>query len=223
MVVKRYSVRNVSDKKALQEKLICFWKQADEKIEKERCMMNHLKRLQDALESPEKLAELSPKETLKKLGLGEHDVVCDIGAGTGIFTIPAAQITKNSVFALEIRDEFLEIIKERAEKQNLPNVKTIKVIDNSFDIEEGSVDLIILVTVLHEIENKDAFLTEVKRVMKSTAKLSIIELHKQTPIGHPNAPRLGMGEVVTICKGVGLTLVNEFNLGCNYYCVVLNA
>lgn len=186
-------------------------------------MMNKLKHLQNALESPEKLAELRPKETLNKIGLGENDVVCDIGAGTGIFTIPAAQITKNIVYALEIKDEFLEIIKEKAGNQKLPNIKTMKVIGNSFDIEEGSVDFIILVTVLHEIEDKAAFLTEVKRIMKSKAKLSIIELHKNTLIGSPNAPRLDMDEVAAICMGAGFTMIKEFNLGSNYYGVVLNA
>lgn len=186
-------------------------------------MMDKLKHLQDALESPEKLAELRPKETLTKIGLGERDVVCDIGAGTGIFAIPAAQITKNLVYALEIKDELLEIIKEKAENQSLPNIKTMKVTGDSFDIEEGSVDFIILVTVLHEIKNKAAFLSEVKRIMKSTAKLLIIELHKNTPIGPPNAPRLDLDEVNAICRGAGFTLIKEFNLGGNYYCVVLNA
>jgi ubiquinone/menaquinone biosynthesis C-methylase UbiE len=155
--------------------------------------------------------------------LGKNDVVCDIGAGTGIFTIPAAQITKNIVYALEIKDEFLEIIKEKADNQKLPNIKTMKVIGNSFDIEEGSVDFIILVTVLHEIEDKAAFLTEVKRIMKGKAKLSIIELHKNTLIGSPNAPRLDMDEVAAICMGAGFTMIKEFNLGSNYYGVVLNA
>jgi ubiquinone/menaquinone biosynthesis C-methylase UbiE len=186
--------------------------------------MKHFQHHQDRLENPQRLAELSPKETLKKIGLGEHDVVCDIGAGTGIFTISAAQITKNTVFALEISDKYLEIIKEKAKHLKIPNIKTIKVIDNSFDIEDGSVDFIIIVAVLHEIENKDVFLTEVKRIMKSTAKLSVIEFHKnQTPIGPPAALRLSVDEVITMCKGVGFTLANEFDLGDNYYCVVLNA
>ncbi len=140
--------------------------------------LHHLKHMQAALECPEKLAELRPIETLKKIGLGEHDVVCDIGAGTGIFTIPAAQITQNAVFALETHDAFLQIIQEKAENQKLPNIKTLKVTDDRFELEDGSADFMILSTVLHEIENKEVFLTEIKRVMKNTAKLSIIELHK---------------------------------------------
>ncbi|MGE5422749.1 MAG: class I SAM-dependent methyltransferase [Ignavibacteriales bacterium] len=183
--------------------------------------MNHHRHLQDTLENPERLAELSPKETLIRMSLGKDDVVCDIGAGTGVFTIPAAQITKNAVFALDTKDELLEIIRDKAQSHQLTNIKTVKVMDNSYDIQEGSVDFIILVTVLHEIANKDAFLTEIKRIMKNTARLSIIELHKHTSVGPPNAPRLSMDEVTTICKEVGFYSINEFNLGKNYYCVVL--
>jgi|GEM_PF-2602649 len=65
---------------------------------------------QNKLENPDRLAELSPKETLMRIGLGEQDIICDIGAGSGIFTIPAARITANTVFALDINDEFLDII-----------------------------------------------------------------------------------------------------------------
>jgi len=56
--------------------------------------MNHK---QIELENPERLAELSPKDTLMRIGLGEKDIICDIGAGSGIFTIPAAGITKNTL------------------------------------------------------------------------------------------------------------------------------
>jgi len=59
---------------------------------------------QNKLENLESIAELSPKETLLRIGLGEQDIICDIGAGSGIFTIPAARITKNTAFALEIND-----------------------------------------------------------------------------------------------------------------------
>lgn len=37
---------------------------------------------QNKLENPERLAELSPKETLMRIGLGEQDIICDIGAGS---------------------------------------------------------------------------------------------------------------------------------------------
>lgn len=178
---------------------------------------------QNKLENPERLAELSPQETLKKIGINEHDVICDIGAGSGIFTIPAAKVTNNTVYALDINNELLEIIKQKAKREKLSNIKTMKVIGDYYDIEADTVDFVILVTVLHEIENKDLILTEIKRIIKSAGKLAIVEFQKQqTRMGPPVSKRIGKGEISTLCSNYGFTQIDEFYLGNNFYCIVLN-
>jgi len=179
---------------------------------------------QNKLENPERIAELSPKETLMRIGLGEQDIICDIGAGSGIFTIPAARITVNTVFALDINDEFLAVINEKAAVQNLPNIITMKVTGDHYDIEAGTVDVVILVTVLHEIDDKGALLAEFKRIMKNKAKLAIIEFHKcQTPMGPPSAHRLGKEEVDEMCGAFGFVKTVEFDLGDNLYCLLFES
>lgn len=179
---------------------------------------------QNKLENPERLAELCPKETLMRIGLGEQDIICDIGAGSGIFTIPAARITKNTVFALEINDEFLEVIKEKAAIENLTNIIPMKVTGDHYDIQSSTVDVVILVTVLHEIEDKNSMLTEFKRIMKSKAKLAIVEFHKcQTPMGPPVLYRLSKEEVAEMCGTYGFDMTGEFDLGENLYCLLLES
>ena len=173
------------------------------------------------LENPERLAELSPEDTLRRIGLGENDIICDIGAGSGIFTIPAAGITKNTVYAMEINDEFLDVIHEKAAAHNLPNVITMKVTGDHYDMEAGTADVVIMVTVLHEIEDKNTLLTECRRIMKRHAKLAVIEFHKQqTPMGPPASHRLGKEEVVEICAAPGFSKTGEFDLGENLYCLL---
>jgi len=179
---------------------------------------------QNKLENPERLAELSPKETLMRIGLGEQDIICDIGAGSGIFTIPAARITKNTVFALEINDEFLAVIMGKAAIEDLPNIIAMKVTGDHYDIRPDTVNVVILVTVLHEIEDKSALLTECKRIMKSKAKLAVIEFHKhQTPMGPPVTHRLDKEEVIEMCGTCGFKRTVEFDLGENLYCLLLES
>lgn len=182
--------------------------------------MNHK---QSKLENPARLAELSPKKTLRKIGLREGDVFCDIGAGSGIFTIAGAQLTSNQVFALEINEEFLKIIGEKARKENLINIKTMQVMGEHYDIEAATVDLAILVTVLHEIENKDGLLTELKRIIKDSGKLAVIDFHQeQTPMGPPPAHRISKDEVIALGAAYGFSRSDAFNLGDNFYCVVFD-
>lgn len=174
------------------------------------------------LETPERLRELNPQETLRRIGLGEHDAVCDIGAGTGIFTIPAAKITDNWVFALETDEAMLGVINQKLSNEKLPNVKTVRVAGDRFDMSENAVDLVILVTVLHEIENTDAFLAEIKRIIKSHGKLAVVEFHKRpTPMGAPLTLRISQDEVIKLCDGYGFIRSDEFDLGDNMYCMVL--
>ena len=181
--------------------------------------MNHR---QNKLENSARLADLSPQETLLKIGLGEHDIMCDIGAGSGIFTVPAARITKNAVYAIEINDEFIDIINEKARSEKLSNIKTLRVSDDHYDLDTASVDLAVLVTVFHEIDQKEPVLAEIKRVLKSTGKLAFIEFHKrETPMGPPVEHRISREEVIRICGANGFLVLNEFDVGDNFYCIVM--
>jgi len=173
------------------------------------------------LENPVRIAELSPEKTLKRIGLDEKDVVVDIGAGSGIFTISAAKMTVNSVYAFDINSEFLEIIDEKARKEGLDNVVAMKVSDTGYNLKENIADLVLMSTVLHEIADKATLLDEIKRIMKDTGKLAIIEFHKrETTMGPPVAHRLSKDEVATICGKHGFKASDEFDLGDNYYCIV---
>ena len=172
-------------------------------------------------ENPVRIEELKPKETLKRIGLQGNHVLCDIGAGSGIFTIPAAMVTKNKVYAFEINDEMLSIIGEKARKEGIENIRLIKVRDDHFDAEGDSVDIVLMVTVLHEIHNTSVSLEEVKRVLKDNGKFAVIEFHKRkTPMGPPTAHRMGKEEVRDMLENIGFVVLEDFDLGDNFYCLV---
>jgi ubiquinone/menaquinone biosynthesis C-methylase UbiE len=174
-------------------------------------------------ENPLRLEELKPKETLQRIGLRGDHVLCDIGAGSGIFTIPAAKITKNIVYALEINDEMLSVIEDKANNEGISNIELIKVHNDHFDLEDGSVDIILMVTVLHEIQNKHVVLEEVKRLLNNSGKSAVIEFHKrETPMGPPPSHRMGKNEVKDLFGDLGFTVIEDFDLGDNFYCLVFS-
>jgi len=65
------------------------------------------------LENPERVSELAMPTTLQRLGLGGNMVFCDVGAGTGLFTFAAVQITKGTIYAVEISLEMLDILHKK--------------------------------------------------------------------------------------------------------------
>jgi len=174
------------------------------------------------LDRPGRVAELNPTETLKKIGFENGQVLCDIGAGTGLFAIPAARMSKKTVFAIEIKEEYICFLDEKSREENLANLITIKADGFEYAIESLTVDYVLMVTVLHEIENKEAILTEVKRILKGKGKLVVIEFHKrQTSMGPPIPHRIAKDEVIPLCEPYGFTQADSFDLGENYYCLVL--
>ena len=180
-----------------------------------------MKHKQLKLEDPKRLEELNPLKTLHRLGIEENHVLCDVGAGSGIFTVAAATMTKSTVFALEVDKEMLNLIEEKAKQNDLTNIRPIEVRDDRYDIDNDSVDIVLLVTVLHEIDNKAAMLREINRILKAEGKFAVIEFHKgETPMGPPMTLRLDKTEVEAIAGKNGFAKIDNFDLGENMYCLV---
>lgn len=169
-------------------------------------------------ENKARLEELNPRDTLKRAGFKEGMVLCDIGAGTGIFSIPATKISDNDIYALEKSDEMIEILKNRIVEKNIKNLKIKKVESNILPIGDKVCDLVIMVTVLHHIDDKEFMIDEIKRILKDNGKLMIIEFHKrETSMGPPVEMRISEEELEEIGVYNNLKIIDKFVLGDNFY------
>ena len=169
-------------------------------------------------ESPARLGELNPAVTLKNIGLEHGDVFCDIGSGTGIFTVEAAKITDNTVYAIDTSDDMLKITEGKCEALGLKNVMTIHPEGFSYPIADGQCDVVLLSTVIHEIDEKAALLKEIHRILAPQGKLVIIELHKrETPIGPPVGHRISEEQLQQIAEEHSFVQDSLTSLGENLY------
>ena len=172
----------------------------------------------EKLENPARLEELAPENTLKRIGLEPGMTFADIGAGTGIFAIPAAKMTREKVFALEISDELIQLLNQRKEDAGLDNLD-IRKVEEGLPLDDDSCDLILMVTVFHELEDKEEMLQEIRRDLKKNGLLAIIEFHGyETPMGPPVPHRIAKEAVQDHAEANGLHLVESFDLGDNFYC-----
>ena len=175
----------------------------------------------DKLENTDRIKELSPEDTLKKAGLKEDMILVDIGAGTGIFSFAGATITETKVYALEISDKMLEFLREKKAKNKVENLEILKVASDILPLEDNMCDLAIMVTVLHEIEDKKTLLNEIKRILKKDGSLLVVEFHKrETPMGPPVGHRIAEKEVEETCQNRGFNKKDKFNLGDNFYALL---
>lgn len=170
------------------------------------------------LENDARVKELNPTHTLIRAGFRAGMTLCDIGAGTGLFSFVAAEISKNDIYALEISEQMIELLAQRMLERNVKNLIIKKVDSDILPLDDNCCDMAIMVTVLHEVDNKESMLREVKRILKQLGKLMIIEFHnRKTPMGPPVEQRLAQKHVEELCNRIGLHTLCQNSLGDNLY------
>jgi len=171
------------------------------------------------LETPARLAELAPPETLARLGLSDGMTFADIGAGTGIFTTAAAAITRAQIFAVDPSAGMRTILEE---KKNELGLQQVEILSDVSELPKQSVNLALLCTVLHEIKDQEAFLKQIASGLKPGGKLAVIEFHKQpTPYGPPPEIRISPEDVLRLSASAGFVESERFSLAESYYCLCL--
>jgi len=66
----------------------------------------------------------NPEKILPDIGLKRGSTFVDVGCGEGFFTLPAARIVGKSgvVYGLDIDGEAIQILKEKAKREELDNL-----------------------------------------------------------------------------------------------------
>ncbi len=167
------------------------------------------------LENPKRVEELSPVKTLKQIGITKYSTFCDIGAGTGIFTYAAVNMTKGNVYSVEISEAMRKILHAK-------NGAGVVIIEDSIqNVPDNVCDVTLLCTVLHELNNIPEMIREIKRIVKTEGILAVIEFHKtETPMGPPVTHRISEQETIDILAENRFTQISQFRLGDNFYCLV---
>ncbi|AET68675.1 methylase involved in ubiquinone/menaquinone biosynthesis [Desulfosporosinus orientis DSM 765] len=166
---------------------------------------------------------LLPKPILEKLGLLAEDVVADVGCGIGYFSVPAAEMIspENIVYALDTSKEMLTEVEKRAESAGISNIVVVETEEYDFKLQDESVSFVLIVTVLHEIVDKEMFLREANRILKPAGRLAIIDWEKKpTKVGPPIDHRIDKQEAVEFLKSSGLKLSMELEIADVFYGLV---
>lgn len=166
---------------------------------------------------------INPEEVLDQLKLKTGMTAADFGCGSGGFAIPLAKRLEDGlVYALDIQKEPLSALKSRALTENLTNIRFIRC-----DLEESkgstltdfSIDLVLIVNTLFQMENKGVIISEAERILKKSGKLLIIDWLPQASQG-PMEGRISSNEVKKITKGYGFKLEKELEAGKYHYGLV---
>ena len=154
-----------------------------------------------------------PNEVMERLGVRPGSVVADVGAGGGYFTFRmAARVgPTGKVFAEDLEKSTLDKIADRAQKENLPQIKTIQGTQDDPKLLESSLDAILVVDAFHEFTNAAAMTTAFYRALKPGGRFGVLD--RTAPLGlkttdHNEQHHMAQENVISIAAAVGLRLIS---------------
>jgi ubiquinone/menaquinone biosynthesis C-methylase UbiE len=164
------------------------------------------------LEDPNRDSWQKPEEVIKALNIREGQVVADIGAGSGYFTLRLARAVgeKGRVFAVDVEEGMVEYLRQRLNKEQIKNVTAMKVPPHDPLLIDGSLDLAFVCDVYHHIEERDGYLRKLRKAIKADGRVVIVDFYrKETPVGPPMSMRLSEETVQKELQEAGLTVTEK--------------
>jgi ubiquinone/menaquinone biosynthesis C-methylase UbiE len=134
------------------------------------------------LERQSRTSEERTDILIESLPINENSVIADIGAGTGYFSLPMAELAKlGIVYAVDIQPEMLEMITARAKISKLENIIPIRASRISSNLPSASIDMALFVDAYHEFDFPREFIQDLYMSMKPGGKLILIEYRAEDP------------------------------------------
>jgi ubiquinone/menaquinone biosynthesis C-methylase UbiE len=175
-----------------------------------------------ALEAPERRQSQDPDALWTRIGLAPGATVVDVGAGTGFFAVEAARRVgpEGRVYAVDLSDELVELLRERRDRESLPQLQPLRNTLTSIPLPSAVADVVLLANVLHDIPVST--LSEAVRLVKPRGRFVNVDWKKeQTPGGPPLEIRLTPDEAEQLLEKQGLKAVERWEFGRWHYALVL--
>jgi len=107
----------------------------------------------------------------------EGDLVLDVGAGKGYFTIPMAKMVgeKGKVVAADLQKTMLQGISRRAVKAGLKERIVLRQSRSDSVNVGGKFNFILVFWMAHEVQNLRKFMDQLSNVLNNSGKLLLVE------------------------------------------------
>ncbi len=174
-------------------------------------------------EDENRAKNLQIDRVMEVLQISEGKTVADIGAGSGWFTVRAAKKVgeKGKAYAVEINEDAIKYINERAAKENLKNIETVLGKADNPLLPQHSVDAVMILKTYHEIAEPVALLKNLRSSLNENALVGIIDrngtgeshgVNEETVIDEAKRAGFSLKEKFDFVKGDGMDYLLIFQL-----------
>lgn len=122
--------------------------------------MSLILRLRDIFNPPQKILG-----QIDEIRPGAH--ILDYGCGPGSYSIAASKLVgpTGKVYAVDIHPLAVLGVERKVAEKGIPNVETL-LTDCNLGIPHASIDVVLLIYVLHDFKDQGSILSELGRVLK---------------------------------------------------------
>jgi SAM-dependent methyltransferase len=135
------------------------------------------------LERPERTTEERPDLLIESFNAQPGQVIADIGAGTGYFSLPLAELVgpAGKILAVDIQQPMLDKLKFRMKKRNATNIELILGKEDDPNLPGCAVDMAFMVDVYHEFNFPYEMVAKLCDALKTGGRLIFVEYRAEDP------------------------------------------
>jgi predicted methyltransferase len=157
-------------------------------------------------DDPARDAWQKPAEVLSLLSLSPGQVVVDLGAGTGYFVGYLARAVESAgrVLALDVEQNMVRHLEDRAEKSGWTNVEPRLVAFDDPGLGPASIDRVLIVNTWHHISDRERYAAKLSTALRPGGSVFVVDFTLESDIGPPANHRLSPEQVVRELQSAGL-------------------
>lgn len=137
----------------------------------------------EVLDRPDRVQRLKIDDVIARLRIKPGDVLADIGAGTGAFSLPFARAVApgGTVYAVEVDQVLVDHIGEKARSEGASNVQTVLGEFTDPKLPTQDIGLAFFHDVLHHVKDRAGYLKTLARYIKPGGRIAVIERGSHGP------------------------------------------
>jgi ubiquinone/menaquinone biosynthesis C-methylase UbiE len=157
--------------------------------------------------------EQRPAEIFRAMALKDGDVVADLGCGTGWFARRMARSVapRGTVYAVDIQPEMLDLLRGFVAAEGVKGIVPVLGGETDPKLPPAGLDWILMVDVYHEFQKPQAMLEAIRRSLKPTGKVALVEyrLEGETASHIRREHRMSVEQVLAEWLPAGFRLVAQ--------------
>jgi len=182
----------------------------------------------ERLLDPRRRTDVDPVVLLEAMALGAGDRVGDIGCGNGFWLEQLLDLAPEGVRfeAMDVSLEMLRALEERLSRHRRWRDVTLHLSGESrLPLPDGSLRAALLVNVFHELDDRKAFLHEVRRVLAPGGRLVLVDWDRPSGValsdrGPPLDHRVPRATALQEMREVGFEDIRELPTAVDFHGLV---